>query len=159
MNYDMLTKAEELAITLFSGKVDKDGEPYITHCRQVSSGSRKVAFAMGLSETEALTVAVVGMLHDVLEDTDITFNTLAIEFDPDVAMLVDNVSKRAKGIETNDEYYARVMSHKLSTIVKFADTNHNGQLNRLSAPSLKMVKKCAEYARLNCMLAKHLGLV
>ena len=63
----MLNKAIDIATKAHSGQVDKAGQPYITHPLRVMS--------MGATDDEK----IVGVLHDVVEDSDWTFDRLAAE--------------------------------------------------------------------------------
>ena len=62
----MLDKAIALAAEKFIGKTDKQGEPYILHCIQVMLG-------VDQTDSELMQIAV---LHDIVEDTDVTLGQL-----------------------------------------------------------------------------------
>ena len=149
--------ATRLAYQVFYGVQDKVGKSYMFHCRTVSDGAYSVAKALNMDEESSMICKIVGMLHDVVEDSEYEPEHIEAHFGPVIANLVDNVSKR-KG-EPREQYFSRVFSNKLSMIVKFADSNHNGQLNRLADPSPHMVRKCAGYAKLNSILGEKLGLL
>lgn len=158
MNYNELRFcAHGLAKNCFEGVVDKAGAPYFRHCIAVADGAYAVADALGKTVNECDSAWIAGMLHDVVEDSDVTVESIERIFGPLVAQIVDNVSKRPG--ESRRQYFSRVFSHEFSMIVKFADSNHNSQLNRIKNPTPYMVKKCAGYAKFNVMLGEKLGLV
>jgi GTP diphosphokinase / guanosine-3',5'-bis(diphosphate) 3'-diphosphatase len=82
---EMITRAYEFAKQAHEGQKRASGQPYITHC---------VAVARILSELNVPPVIIIaGLLHDTVEDTNITLDDLENEFDEDVANLVDGVTK------------------------------------------------------------------
>ena len=82
---EMITHAYEFAKQAHEGQKRASGQPYITHC---------VAVANILSELNVPPVIIIaGLLHDTVEDTNVTLDDLAKEFDKDVAILVDGVTK------------------------------------------------------------------
>lgn len=79
----MLNKAIEIANRAHAGQIDKGGEPYILHPLRV----------MLSRENELERVCAV--LHDVVEDSDITFNDLRKEeFSEEVIAVLDCLTKR-----------------------------------------------------------------
>jgi GTP diphosphokinase / guanosine-3',5'-bis(diphosphate) 3'-diphosphatase len=82
---EMITHAYEFAKQAHEGQKRASGQPYITHC---------VAVANILSELNVPpAIIIAGLLHDTVEDTGVTLEDLAAEFDEDVAILVDGVTK------------------------------------------------------------------
>ena len=70
------------------------GEPYFTHC---------VAVAMILSEMKVQSsVIAAGLLHDTVEDTEVTLEDLRVNFSDEIAKLVDGVTKLTKIPKTDD---------------------------------------------------------
>ena len=82
---DLIDRAYHRAQAVHEGQKRKSGEPYFTHC---------VAVANILAEMnmDAETIAA-GLLHDVVEDTDVTIDMLRNEFGTTIALLVDGVTK------------------------------------------------------------------
>ena len=81
-------RAYEYAKLHHTGQFRRSGEPYILHPVQVAG----ILVDIGLDAT-----TIIGaLLHDVVEDTDITLKQLADEFGVEVAMLVDGVTKLGK---------------------------------------------------------------
>lgn len=90
--------------------------------------------------------------HDVIEDTDETIDGLAEMTNQNTAMQVDNVSKRAKGVETENEYYARVCSGFVSWKIKCADVMFNMSQSKHSDQSRythyqRLMKKLIDFGK------------
>jgi len=85
---DVITRAYQLAQKAHEGQVRKSGVPYIMH-------PIAVAGILANLHMDAVTIAA-GFLHDVVEDTEITLDHLREQFGPDVALLVDGVTKLEK---------------------------------------------------------------
>jgi guanosine-3',5'-bis(diphosphate) 3'-pyrophosphohydrolase len=104
----------------------RSGEPYITHPLAVAH-----VLVMMHMDHECI---MAGLLHDVIEDTEVSRETLAAEFSEEVALLVDGVSKLAKAtFETKQHAQAESLRKMLLAmsedirviIVKLADRLHN----------------------------------
>src|SRR5688572_998959 len=101
-----------------AGQVDKAGKPYIDH---------PIAVAAALARYGDNAV-MAGLLHDVVEDTPITLETLRVlGYPEEVVRPVDSVTRR-KG-ETYFTMIRRAAADALGCIVKMADNRHN--FNRL----------------------------
>lgn len=95
------------------GQTDKAGKPYVTH-------PIRVAQAVGTSET----LQAAALLHDVIEDTDVTFADLAAEgVSYRVQCIVDTLTRRDD--ESYDEYIRRVALDKDARAVKMCDLRDN----------------------------------
>ena len=84
----MIEKAYEVARKAHEGQLRKSGEPYIIH-------PLYVATILADLELDKETI-VAGLLHDVVEDTVMTYGQISAEFGQDVALLVDGVTKLKK---------------------------------------------------------------
>lgn len=85
---EKIRKAYHYAEKLHQGQKRQSGEPYITH-------PLNVAYILAEMHADTDTICAA-LLHDTIEDTDITKEELAREFGPDVANLVDGVTKISK---------------------------------------------------------------
>ena len=83
-----LTRAYERAEELHQGVYRKSGDPYITHPLAVAA----ICAEIGMDTT----TLVAALLHDTVEDTDYSLEQLTEEFGPEVARLVDGVTKLDK---------------------------------------------------------------
>lgn len=113
----------------FSGKVDKGGHAYFKHCDRVA----KSAFKLLLDDDKALKVWYIGMLHDILEDTDTTIDELkSIDGVTDeIIESVKTLTRNYYGDETYFEYIERVSKDDFACIVKICDLKDNMDITRL----------------------------
>lgn len=118
MIYTELTKkAMKIAYEAHHGQVDKGGSPYIFHPYHLAEQM----------DDEISTCAA--LLHDVVEDTDITFADLEKDFPPDVI----NVLKLLTHAD-DEEYYVyvrRLKDNPIAKKIKLADIAHNSDQSRL----------------------------
>ncbi len=111
-----------LATKAHRTQVDKAGLPYILHPLRVMA-----AFV----RTEEGDARMVAVLHDVVEDTDITLEALAVAGYPaNVLQALDAISRR-RG-ESYEDYIERVVRNELARRVKLADLRDNLDLERPS---------------------------
>ncbi len=111
-------KAFELAFRAHRGQSDKLGEPYITHLVRVASA---------VDDPQA---QIVALLHDVIEDCDVTRDNIALDFGPDVADAVDAMTKRDG--EVYEDYLCRLRQNPVALTVKRADLADNSAPARLA---------------------------
>ena len=118
MIYTHLTcEAMKIAYEAHHGQVDKGGIPYIFH-----------PYHLAEQMTDEYTTCVA-LLHDVVEDTDVTLEELSQIFPKEV---VDAVSMMThKEGEPYLEYVARVGTNPIAKAVKLADLRHNSDETRL----------------------------
>lgn len=120
----MLNKAIEIAAKAHAGQIDKGGAPYILHPLRV----------MLNCESEAAKVCAV--LHDVIEDTDITLDDLRAEgFTDEIITILDCLTKREG--ESYDYFIDRVLTNEIACRVKLADLTDNMDLTRIQNPTVK----------------------
>ena len=123
----MYDKALEIATAAHKNQKDKSGVDYIKH---------PVTVASFVSGEEA---KVVALLHDVLEDTDVTEAELRAIFGDTITDAV--VTMTHKDGEPYMSYIERVALNPLSKEVKLADLKHNMDLGRLPAVTDKDIER------------------
>ena len=125
-NLNFIQKAYTVACKKHEGQFRKSGEPYVQH-------PVEVAYVLATLHAGPSTIAA-GLLHDVLEDTDMTKDEMVAEFNQDVAEIVDGVTKisklkymtKEKALAHNHEKLLLAMSKDIRVIlVKIADRLHN----------------------------------
>lgn len=131
-----IKKIVKFAYDKHHGQFDKAGMPYIFHCYYVAISVCHLG-----SKYE-----IVAWCHDLIEDTDTTYNDLAnLGLTSDVIHAIDCITKR-KGKESYSEYLKRVMSSKFAIPVKIEDINHNMDLSRLPVITEKDYERNEKYA-------------
>lgn len=152
-----IEKAYELAKHLHNGQYRQSGEPYITHPIEV---------AIILSEMKADKDTIcAGLLHDVVEDTDITLVEIAREFNIDIANLVDGVtkisrlnfsSKQDQSLANTRKIIASLTEDVRIIIVKLADRLHNMRTLEYKT-EFKQKENALETMEIFIPLAYHIG--
>ena len=130
-----LERAIEIATEAHRGQFDKAGNDYIGHPLRVMEAGKT---------TEE---KIVGVLHDVVEDTDWTFERLAAEgFSAEVIEALYCVTKLSES-EPYDKFIARVKENPLAVAVKINDLTDNMDIRRLPYISDKDVKRLKKYLK------------
>lgn len=111
-------KAIEIAARVHAGVTDKQGRPYILHPLRV------------MMDVEGETAQIVAVLHDVVEDTDTTFDDLKAEGFSDEALEALNLVTHQSGVSYAD-YVIACEKNATATQVKLADLRDNTRLNRM----------------------------
>jgi guanosine-3',5'-bis(diphosphate) 3'-pyrophosphohydrolase len=121
---ETLRRAYVLAESSHRGQMRKSGEPYITH---------PLAVTMILAELGAETTTLTAsLLHDTVEDTDVTLDQVREEFGQEVSYLVDGVTKLEKvdyGAAAEPETFRKMLVATGNDVrvmsIKLADRLHN----------------------------------
>ncbi len=130
-----LERAIEIAREAHHGQTDKAGNDYIGHPLRVMEAGKSV------------NEKIVGVLHDVVEDSDWTFEQLIAEgFSQEVIDVLRCVTKISEN-EPYDKFIARVKSNPLAVAVKLNDLSDNMDIRRLPYLSDKDVKRLKKYLR------------
>jgi len=155
---DKIVRAYEVAEAAHEGQTRRSGEPYITHPLAVAT----IVAHYGLDET----TIVAALLHDVAEDTDTSLDDLRAEFGPEVAALVDGVTKLDRIHFNSKEAQQAAAIRKMLVamaddirvlVIKLADRLHN--MRTIAAlPHEKQEKTAWETMDVYAPLAHRLGM-
>ena len=85
LDQELLARAYQFSEKAHTGQVRRSGEPYVTHCVEVAK-------ILATLQLDTVTVAS-GLMHDVVEDTDATIDDISRAFGPEIASIVDGVTK------------------------------------------------------------------
>lgn len=130
----LLAKAIALASEKHMGQFDKAGMPYILHVLKV----------MHYLKTDDLELMSIAVMHDLVEDTDVTFADLyEMGFSARVVDAVKLLTKM-RG-QTAKEYLEGIKSNKDAIRVKLADLRHNSDIRRLKGITDKDVARMKKY--------------
>ena len=131
---ELLSKAIHLATNAHHGQFDKGGNPYILHVLSV----------MNLLENADEELQTIALLHDVIEDTDTTFEDLRSHGFSERVITAVNLLTKHRG-QTYEEYKAGVFSNTDAMRVKAADLTHNSDIRRLKGISERDIQRMARY--------------
>ena len=154
---ESVKKAYEYAEILHSGQTRQSGEPYIIH-------PLNVAYILAEMHADSDTVCA-GLLHDTIEDTNITKIDISHDFNQNIANLVDGVTKLSKMnfSSKKDQNYAN--TRKIITginedvriiIIKLADRLHNMRTLQFKS-ELKQKENALETMEIFVPLAYYIG--
>jgi len=117
MNNNLLTEAIIIATSAHNGQFDKCGEPYILHPMRV------------MLSVISVKERIIAILHDVVEDTDITIETLKKTFPLDIIEAIASITHKRS--ESYIEYLERCCKNPLAINIKRADISDNNSPIRL----------------------------
>lgn len=123
-----------LATMAHVGQVDKANKPYILHPLKV------------MQKMETMDEMMAAVLHDVVEDTDITIDDLIKRGYPDTVVEAVRLLTHESEVEYF-EYVERCKSNPIAKKVKLADTTDNMDLTRIANPQEKDYKRLEKYSR------------
>lgn len=143
---ELTKKALVYADRMHQGQYDKGGNPYILH---------PIAVAESMPDEISASVA---LLHDVLEDTDTTWEDLiSAGFPPAVVDTVLRLTRKKQSSQTYMEYIQSLRCDPVAVQVKMADLRQNLDLSRLNleptARDFSLVKRYKKALE----LLEHLG--
>lgn len=131
---EMLSAAIHIATNAHHGQFDKGGNPYILHPFAV----------MSLLEETDEELQCMALLHDVVEDTKITYNELREAGMSDRVIEGVKVLTKQRG-QSYEEYKELVFSNRDAMLVKMADLTHNTDIRRLKGVAQKDIERMTKY--------------
>ncbi|MDA9073089.1 RelA/SpoT family protein [Pelagibacteraceae bacterium] len=159
LNSDSLNKAYKFALNAHQNQKRDEGVPYIIH---------PVAVANILTELKLDSATITtGLLHDTIEDTNVTYETVKMEFGEEVANLVDGVTKISalEDKASNDSKAENFRKLILATskdirvlLVKLADRLHNMRTINFVKDKEKIIRKAKETMEIYAPLADRMGM-
>ena len=157
-DFDMIDRAYALAEKAHDGQRRRSGEPYICHPMCVA----QILIELGM-DSESISAA---LMHDVAEDTAVTIDEIRAQFGPEVALLVDGVTKltqiKFSNVEDRQAENLRKMLLAMSQdvrvmIIKLADRLHNMRTGD-AWPEQKRRDKALETMEVYAPIAHRLGI-
>ena len=159
LNHDSLNKAFKFAIDAHKNQKRDEGVPYIIH---------PVAVAKILTDLKLDSATITtGLLHDTIEDTKVTYETVKKEFGEEVANLVDGVTKisaledKASSDSKAENFRKLILATSKDIrvlLVKLADRLHNMRTIKFVKAKEKMVRKAKETMEIYAPLADRMGM-
>ncbi len=131
----LLAKAIKIALAAHEGQTDKSGMPYAGHVMRVMQAGRTID------------EKIVGVLHDIVEDTDWTFKRLLAEgFPPHIVNALRCVTKLSDD-EPYDKFIERIKSNPLARAVKINDLTDNMDVRRYTELTDWDIKRLEKYLK------------
>lgn len=133
INTKLTRKAMIIAYEAHKNQVDKSGVPYIYHPIHVAE------------QMDTENECIIALLHDVVEDTNVTFKQLEEVFSKEIIDILKLLT-REENIEY-DEYIKRKKNNSIACKVKIADLTHNLDKTRLDFVTEVDVKRNEKYKK------------
>ncbi len=159
LDSESLNKAYNFALDAHQNQKRDEGVPYIIH---------PVAVANILTDLKLDSATITtGLLHDTIEDTNVTFETVKKEFGEEVANLVDGVTKlsaledKASNNSKAENFRKLILATSKDIrvlLVKLADRLHNMRTINFMKDKDKMIKKAKETMEIYAPLADRMGM-
>lgn len=140
INTNLTRKAMIIAYNAHQGQVDKAGVPYIFHPTHLAE------------QMDTETECIIALLHDVVEDTDVTFEELEKEFNTEIIEVLKLLTR-----DKDTDYMKYIENLKVNPIakkIKIADINHNADETRLDKITATDIIRREKYKRALELLEK-----
>ena len=141
LEQELLERATKLAEQYHKGQFDKGGQPYIEHPLRVMEG------------VETIEEKVLAVLHDVLEDCEVSREQLIKDGIPEEIVAKLEILCKIKN-EGYFDYIDRIKTDKSTINVKLSDLKDNMNLNRLNSITEADRKRIEKYRKAESILKK-----
>lgn len=138
---DLTKKALKLCFDAHKNQVDKTGMPYVFH-----------PFHLAEQMSDEIST-ICALLHDVIEDTEYTFNDIRNMGFPQEVIDVLILLTHEDGIPYM-EYVEKISVNPIAKQVKLADLRHNSDLTRLNIVNEKALARVEKYQKAMTVLSK-----
>ena len=158
LNVERMSDAYNVARSAHGDQMRRDGSPYITH----PIAAAEITAEMGLDEDSV----VAAILHDVIEDSNLTYNDIAKRFGTGVADIVEGVTKltRVQYTSKEDEQMENLRKMLIAMakdirviLIKIADRLHNMRTMAYQTEE-KQLRKSLETMEIYAPIAHRLGM-
>jgi RelA/SpoT family (p)ppGpp synthetase len=159
LNSETLNKAYNFAVEAHQNQKREEGVPYIIH---------PVAVAKILTDLKLDSATITtGLLHDTIEDTKVTYESVKEEFGEEVANLVDGVTKiseletKASSVSKAENFRKLILATSKDIrvlLVKLADRLHNMRTIKFVKDKDKIILKAKETMEIYAPLADRMGM-
>lgn len=134
LTLNLLETAIIIATKAHAGQLDKGGQPYILHPLAV------------MMRVEKMEEKIVALLHDVIEDSDVTMDELRMHgFSNEILAAVDTLTHKPE--QSYEQYIDHISQNRLATTVKLADLTENMNLSRIPSPTEKDYQRLQRYQK------------
>ena len=124
--------AIRLALDKHHGQTDKSGAPYILHPLRV------------MAQMQTDTERIVAVLHDVVEDSDVTLDALRdMGYSEEIVAAIDHLSRRED--ESYEQFIQRIKPHPLAVRVRLGDLTDNMDIRRNAELDEKALERFQRY--------------
>ena len=139
---NQLELALQIAVKAHAGQKDKSGEPYIFHPIRV------------MERCSNPKAKIVALLHDIVEDTEVTFDELKTAGFPEDILGTLRFVTHEKEVPY-DDYIEALMHDPIAVEVKIADLEDNSDIRRLKEIKDRDVERLQKYLRTHRRLTDH----
>lgn len=139
-DYERIKTAFLLAKKAHQGQTDKAGEAYIYHPLMVAL------------QCETTDEKIVALLHDVVEDTDVTIEEIYTTFGKTIGDAINVLTHKKE-----DDYFTYIQAIKtnpLATTVKIADLTNNSDLERIKEVTQRDLERIQKYKKALAILSQ-----
>ncbi|MFZ5628861.1 MAG: phosphohydrolase [Spirochaetota bacterium] len=132
---DLLAKAVAIAQRVHADQVDKVGAPYILHVMRV------------MNRGQTLDEKICGVLHDVVEDSPVTFDDLRAEGFPEHIIAALRCVTKTSETENYEAFIERIKTNPLAVRVKLNDLEDNMDVRRMVSVGPKEAERLNKYLK------------